>query len=230
MAVKHIEVEGIGNVAFYKRRGARNIRLSITHDGQVRVTMPSLAPYAMAVAFLKSKSDWVLEQLPETVLIKQGYPVGKAHHINFEPGQGSSVSTRVTGNAVRVLLPVGTRWDSPEAQLAANGVGIRALKKEAKRLLPARLKTLADKYGYDFREVEIKQLKGRWGSCTEQKDIALNCFLMKLPWELIDYVLLHELAHTRVMAHGAPFWAEMAKHTPHVQQLRKAIKLHKPTL
>jgi predicted metal-dependent hydrolase len=230
VATKSVEVEGIGTVALHKRRGARNIRLSITHSGEVRVTLPFWAPYKAGIDFILSKSEWILEQKPEVQLIHQGYQVGKAHHISFEPGQGSGISTRISGNKVRVLLPLGIRWDSPVAQEAANSVGIRALKKEARQLLPHRLKVLAEQYGYDFRDVSVKQLKGRWGSCSEQKDIVLNCFLMKLPWELIDYVLLHELAHTRVMAHGTPFWNEMEHHTPHVKRLRKAIKEYKPTL
>ena len=93
-----------------------------------------------------------------------------------------------------------------------------------------RLQTLAEQHGYDYKSVSIKQLKGRWGSCSEHKDIVLNCFLMELPWNLIDYVLLHELAHTRVMAHGAVFWNEMARVLPEVQSCRRQIKLHKPTL
>lgn len=230
MATKSIDLDDIGTVVFYKRKGARHIRLSITHNGEVRVTLPFWAPYQAGVAFVQTKADWIQEQKPALTLIKQGHPVGKAHHIAYESGQGTTISTRITGNEVRVLLPVGMRWDSPEAQKAANSVGIRALKKEATRLLPARLKTLAQQHGYDYQSIIIKQLKGRWGSCSQQKDIVLNCFLMQLPWELIDYVILHELAHTRVMAHGPVFWNEMRRVTPTTDRLRKAIKLHKPVL
>jgi predicted metal-dependent hydrolase len=230
MATKSVEVAGIGTVALHKRRGARNIRLSITHSGEVRVTLPFWAPYKAGIDFILAKSDWILEQKPEVQLIRQGYQIGKAHHITFEAGQGNTISTRLTGNEARVLLPIGKRWDSPAAQQAANSVGIKALKKEAKQLLPRRLQTLADAHGYVYQGVSIKQLKGRWGSCSEHKDIVLNCFLMKLPWELIDYVLLHELAHTRVMAHGTPFWAEMERCLPYVKQARKLIKNYKPIL
>lgn len=230
MALKQLEIDDIGVITLYKRRGARNIRLSISHDGDVRVTLPFWAPYAAGIAFVRSKSEWIKQQAPHKDLITEGYSIGKAHHITFEPGDGKAVSTRITGNKVRVLLPVGTRWDSPAAQQAAERVGVRALKKEAKQLLPLRLQNLAEEHGYTYRTVAIKQLKGRWGSCSDHQDIVLNCFLMKLPWELIDYVLLHELAHTRVMAHGAPFWQEMARTLPDVQIKRKLIKAHKPTL
>lgn len=230
MATKTVEIEGIGPVTLVKRTTSRSIRITITHGGEVRVSLPSWAPYASAIAFAKTKAAWIAEQKPDVVLVEQGSQVGKAHHIHFEAGSGANVSTRVTGNQARVLLPVGVRWDNPDAQEAAHKVAIKVLKKEASHLLPNRLKTLADQFGYTYKSVSIKRLTGRWGSCSEHKDIILNCYLMQLPWELIDYVLLHELAHTRVMAHGQPFWEEMAKYSPNLVRLRREIKAHKPTL
>ena len=230
MAVKEIELDGIGTVSFYKRRGARSIRISITHQGQVRVSLPFWAPYSAGVAFAESRKEWIVAERPETKLLDQGYRLGKAHHIQFLPGTGSSVTTRVSGNEARVLLPTGVRWDDSAAQEAAVGVGTRVLKKESRMLLPRRLELLAVQHGFTYRSVTIKQLSGRWGSCSEQKDIILNCFLMQLPWELIDYVLLHELTHTRVMAHGPVFWQEMESVLPDVQRCRKLIKTHKPVL
>lgn len=230
MAVKNVEIEGIGTVALHKRRGIRNMRLSITHSGEVRVTLPSWAPYQAGIDFAFAKSAWIKLQRPSRALLHHGHRVGKAHHIHFEGGEGKSVSTRLTGNEVRILLPVGIRWDSEEAQDAARSAGVRALKKEAKSLLPNRLKLLASQSGFEYSSVAIKQLKGRWGSCSEKKDIVLNCYLMQLPWDLIDYVIYHELTHTRIMAHGPVFWDEMARVLPNVQRYRKLIKEHKPTL
>lgn len=230
MAVKQIDVGGIGLVSFYKRRGARSIRISITHQGQVRVSLPLWAPYSAGVAFAESRKEWIIAERPETKLMGQGYRLGKAHHITFLPGTGATVTTRVSGNEARVMLPSGVRWDDPRSQEAAASVGTRVLKKESRMLLPRRLELLATQYGFTYKSVTIKQLSGRWGSCSEQKDIILNCFLMQLPWELIDYVILHELTHTRVMAHGPVFWEEMSKVTQNLKQHRTQIKKHKPVL
>ena len=230
MSVKRVELESIGTVALYKRKGARNVRLSISHDGEVRVTLPVWAPYKVGLDFLKTKTAWIQSQQTLPTLLEHGYRIGKAHHIHFESGQGSSISTRISGNEARILLPLGTRWDSIEAQSAAKKVGIKTLKKEAQQLLPNRLKTLADQHDFSFKDVSIKQLSGRWGSCNERTEIVLNCFLMQLPWDLIDYVLVHELVHTRVMAHGPMFWAEMDRVLPGAKELRSRIKAHKPVL
>jgi hypothetical protein len=113
-------------------------------------------------------------------------------------------------------------------QKAARSVSIRALRREAEELLPQRLQSLAKAHDFTYGSVAIRQLKGRWGSCSQHSDITLNLFLMQLPWELIDYVILHELTHTKVMRHGPPFWSELEKYAPNARQLRKAILTHRP--
>src|SRR5205814_2081858 len=115
-------------------------------------------------------------------------------------------------------------------QSAALKASVRALRKEAEALLPQRLATLADQTGLSYRNVSVKQLKSRWGSCSSAKDITLNLFLMQLPWHLIDYVLLHELVHTKVMRHGEPFWRELERHVSQPKQLRHEIGTYQPTL
>lgn len=230
MPAKIIEIDGVGPVHFYKRRAARSIRLSITHQGQIRVSLPFWVPYSAGSTFVASRREWIQAERPVTTLLTQGFRLGKAHHITFMPGRGNSVTTRISGNEARVMLPVGLKWDNPDAQEAAKNVAIRVLKKEARMLLPQRLKTLAEQHGFTYKSVSVKQLSGRWGSCSSEKDIVLNCFLMQLPWELIDYVLLHELTHTNVMAHGPVFWNEMRRVLPLVDTRRKEIKQHKPVL
>jgi predicted metal-dependent hydrolase len=89
---------------------------------------------------------------------------------------------------------------------------------------------LARRHGFAYRSVAIKQLKRRWGSCSSEQDIALNCFFMQLPWHLIDYVLLHELMHTRIMAHGTPFWKALDEYVPDLKTARREIKTYRPIL
>lgn len=99
---------------------------------------------------------------------------------------------------------------------------------EAKRLLPARLDKLAKQYGFTYKGVKINSSRTRWGSCTSQKGINLSLQLMQLPWHLIDYVLLHELCHTKEMNHGPHFWELMNNVTDHkAKALRQELKRHR---
>lgn len=228
MSTKRVEIDGIGTVALYRRRGTRQIRLSVTGTNEVRVTMPTWAPYRMGVEFVRSKADWIRQQFTPSQHIVDGMPVGKAHHFRFERTDSSRASARVAGNVVLVKVPLGTPATDEMVQAAAKRAGIKALKREAETLLPQRLQQLANTHNFSYASIAVKPLKGRWGSCSSQQDIILNCYLMQLPWRLIDYVILHELAHTRIMAHGQEFWDEVARYVPGLPAIRKEMRSHKP--
>lgn len=232
MAVKQIEVPGIGTVMLYKRRGNRSLRLSVASNGEVRVSMPFWLPYKAGEQFALSKADWIAKhrmQMPEA--LKHGQAIGKAHRLWFVPSaQATRITTRLKDNEIEIKHPSHYESRHPAVQQSARSASIRALRKEAERLLPLRLRQLAEATGFTYATVSIKQLKSRWGSCSAQQEITLNLFLMQLPWHLIDYVLLHELTHTRVMQHGMPFWQELERHVPHAKRLRKEIREHHPVL
>lgn len=232
MTTKVIEIPDVGPVTLYKRRGNRSLRLSVSADGEIRVSLPTWVPYLAGEQFARSKLEWILahRHAPSPGLA-HGQAIGKAHRLHFVPmARDSKITTRLHQNQIQVFHPASLDPTNPRVQKAAQAACIRALKKEAEQLLPQRLRDLAERTGFTYRNVGVKQLKSRWGSCNIHKDITLNLFLMKLPWRLIDYVLLHELVHTKVMRHGAPFWEEMEKHAPHAKSLRKEMSKHHPVL
>ena len=231
MATKQVTIDGIGVVSIYKRKGNRSIRLSIRPDGEVRVSIPTWLPYAAGVKFASSRADWIAQnrQAPPAALA-HGHRVGKAHRLSLEPHATDKVATRLDGNEIRISYPLTVRPEDKQVQAAAEKAAVRALKKEAESLLPQRLRDLAAQTGFHYSSVHVKRLKSRWGSCSSQQEITLNLFLMQLPWHLIDYVLLHELVHTKVMQHGAPFWDEFEKHLPNAKARRREIRTHQPVL
>ncbi len=79
----------------------------------------------------------------------------------------------------------------------------------ARKVLIDRLNLLAKKYGFTYNRVFIRNQKTRWGSCSTKNNINLNVNLVRLPDELIDYTILHELVHTRVKNHSRRFWDQM---------------------
>ena len=81
----------------------------------------------------------------------------------------------------------------------------------ARQGLIDRLNFLSQKHGFNYSRVFIKNQKTRWGSCSGKNNINLNINLIRLPDELIDYTILHELVHTRVKNHGRRFWDQMDK-------------------
>lgn len=232
MATRKVEINGIGNVTLVKRRSSKNIRLSLLPNGEVRVSLPVWAPYQLGLAFIQKKTDWIERNrtLRRSVL-RQGQRIGKAHRLVFDAQHGTKAPTaRVARGTVKVTLPQSMPDSYPEAQRVAQAAAERALRAEAKQLLPRRLNHLAALYGFTYRTVSFKRLRSRWGSCNEKQSIILNIFLMQLPWEYIDYVLLHELVHTRHMHHGPEFWQTLERCLPQARQLRKRMRAFQPLL
>lgn len=231
MATKQITIPDIGDVTLYKRRGNRSIRLSIGLNGEVRVSLPYWLPYAAGAEFARSKAGWIAANRGSATTLQHGEAIGKAHRLYFEPRVAAQkVTSRVTHTEIRVSHPASRHFADHAVQKIAHRASIKALYKEAETLLPQRLATLAQQQGFAYKSVSVKQLKSRWGSCSSQQEITLNVFLMQLPWRLIDYVLVHELTHTRIMQHGAPFWQEMERHLPNAKHLRKQISAYQPIL
>jgi len=82
---------------------------------------------------------------------------------------------------------------------------------KAKSKLKRKLNHLAKKNGYSYNRVFIRNQSTRWGSCSSKNNINLNVKLVRLPDELIDYVILHELVHTKIKSHSKEFWAELER-------------------
>jgi predicted metal-dependent hydrolase len=81
----------------------------------------------------------------------------------------------------------------------------------ARRIIAQRLETLAQRHGFSYQRLFVRSQKTRWGSCSMQNNINLNVHLICLPSELMDYVILHELVHTRIKDHSIQFWNCLAQ-------------------
>lgn len=228
MPAKTFDLEHVGTIHVYKRRGTKNIRLSVNADGKIRVTMPTWLPYKAGVAFAAQKQNWLLSHQDKTSNLEDGQRIGKYHTFRFSVKSGSKVQTRVT--ATEILISYPTAASTTEIQNGAHSAAQRALKTEAEQLLPQRLASLSAKTGFTYKSVGVRHLKARWGSCNNKQEITLNYYLMQLPWELIDYVLVHELAHTKHLHHATVFWDTVESVMPNYKERKKLLKQHQPSV
>jgi predicted metal-dependent hydrolase len=228
MAQKTVYVPEIGELILSKRRGATNMRLSINAAGKVRVGMPYWAPYQSGILFAKSKADWINKHLAShsDQLLKNGDLIGKSHRLQFVTKSGEQTKVRMSANLITISSSLD--YSDPSVQKKAMSACEKALRQEAEHLLPMRLKTLAIEHGFEYKSVQIRKLVSRWGSCSSTKVITLSYYLMQLPWNLIDYVLIHELIHTQHLHHGSDFWSDFTKITPNARALQKEIRTFRP--
>jgi predicted metal-dependent hydrolase len=95
---------------------------------------------------------------------------------------------------------------------------------EAKALLKNRLKELSEIYGFKYNKVFIRNQKTRWGSCSGKNNINLNINLARVSNELQDYVILHELVHTKIKNHSLRFWRELDKYVGDAKHYDRLLK------
>ncbi len=179
-----VEYEGMGEVNYVRSQRARRLAIRISHQGEVKVTVPQMVGRREAERFLLSRKDWILAKKQQ--LIEQ-----QKQGISLANG-----SVEIRGRNV-ALKPDGK---GPEEVLW------KALLPEAKAYLPGRTLELAGEHGLRISGVKVRRMYTRWGSCTAKNGINLNSWLLMLPDHLSDYVILHELAHTRQKNHGPRFW------------------------
>jgi len=96
----------------------------------------------------------------------------------------------------------------------------------SRQYLVDRLDEMARIHGFSYNRVFIRNQKTRWGSCSEKNNINLNINLLKLKPELMDYVIIHELLHTRIKNHSRAYWTELDKYVGNAKQLDKQLKKH----
>jgi predicted metal-dependent hydrolase len=83
---------------------------------------------------------------------------------------------------------------------------------KAQKTLMARLQVLVKKHGFTYSRVSIRDHKTKWGNCSHKNAISLNTKLVALPKDLMDYIILRELVHTRIHSNSTRFWTELDKY------------------
>jgi predicted metal-dependent hydrolase len=204
-----VNYRGIGEVKYTRNPRARNFSIRINQQGEVKVTVPRTVSWSRAEAFFASRQQWVLRKLDE---------INQLECRDSIPSEGECL--RIRGRNYLVKMKNG---DSKSEDAIW-----RILRECALDYLPGRVEELSQVHGYKITGLKIRKMKTRWGSCTAKKGINLNSWLMMIPEPLSDYVILHELAHTKFPNHGSSFWKELDKTTGGLSLVyRKELRKHR---
>ena len=211
---------------------AKNISIKIKPFEGVLVTVPMLVSFKLAEDFVKTKIKWINKNLNKVQKQEQSYTFFSAnnsfktrsHLINITSTELSKNTVHIENTNVKVLISKKLSVSSEENQLYIRNIILEIWRKEAKEYLPRRVKALAIDHNFNYQKLTIKNTKSRWGSCSFDNNINLSLHLMRISNELIDYVILHELVHTKVKNHSSKFWQTLEKHCPNSKILDKELK------
>lgn len=222
-----VEDSELGRIDIVYKNQA-SIRLSLKTNGQIILSAPNNISIRTLEKFLDKYRPSLVEHIKKINNQRKKYingsKVGRHHKIKIIISKREAIS--VTDSIVKISITNQTSQLSQQ-QLISQAIS-RTLKKEAQHYLPKRLRYFALKYGLAYDKVRLNHAKTRWGSCSNKGTISLNIALMELPDRLIDYVILHELAHTKHMNHSASFWQYLDSICPDSKLLKTELKKYSP--
>lgn len=222
-----------GEIKIRKNKLARSVKLSVGVDGNLRASIPYYSP-EFAVRRLVNGSRDEIRKMLATHNAKNSYQdgdlIGKTHTLFLRKFLGEEIKISNEGNQILVQIPQELAFENPLVQSEIRKTVSKILRKQAKAYLPRRIDFLAEKYGFSFEKLRFSHTGTRWGSCSSSGTISLNIALMNLPHHLIDYVIIHELCHTRQMNHSSKFWQEVEKYCPDYKKYVQEIKQFSPSI
>lgn len=226
-----IEDSEFGTIQVRKSSRASRVAARISLQGGIQISAPTYIPLFVLKRFINSSRDNIrqlYQSQTSNLRYEDGMQIGKSHTLVVRPG--TQLKTQRQKLQVIVFLPPTLSIHDTLVQLEIKQAVADALRREAKGYLPKRLSYLAQKYHFSYERVRFSHAGSRWGSCSSTGTISLNIALMKLPFELIDYVIVHELSHTVHLNHSAEFWQTVETFDPDYKAHRAALKKESPAI
>lgn len=206
------------------RSKRKSIALIVQRDGTLVVRAPLRTPQWQIEALVREKEAWIREKQDQNRQLWEGQPPRK-----FNGGEeflflGKSYWLKI---AEQQRQPLELR-DCFYLRRSALGQGRAVFEKwyreQARRILTERLELYARRYGLRYKSIRISGARRRWGSCGPSGTLNFSWRLAMAPIEVIDYVVVHELAHLEVKNHSRRYWERVEAMMPDYKQRREWLK------
>jgi predicted metal-dependent hydrolase len=210
------DLKVFGNIEFVRSQRASRISVKILGDG-LKISLPPRSTESEATRWVLDNKELILKKQHKartrrknnTLITEENELTTLTFDVKVKKVDRKDVFFSMKNSLLTIEYPEDADIRSGKLQkICWNGIRY-FLKKEAARMLPERLETLAKEFNFKYKDLKIQSGKTRWGSCSNKGSINLTLYLMMLPQHLVDYVILHELCHTREMNHSDKFWKLM---------------------
>lgn len=210
-------------------RRARRLRVTVTPTG-VTVTLPEGVRLAEAEQMLQQHSEWVLKQLDHPAMIRQRATTlpkdvlllrGEVKKVEILAQKGRQGRMQVVEADDRLLLRV------PEGRAQeGRALALPWLRALARAEIEKTARQRAAQMKVNYRSITIRDQKTRWGSCSNRGTLSFNWRLIMAPPQVLDYVVVHELAHLQQPDHSKDFWRLVEHYFPEYKKARAWLRSH----
>jgi predicted metal-dependent hydrolase len=207
-------------------RRARRLAVRVHRTGRVEVVVPRRTSQATVRAFVAEHREWIetrrqaalRQRLPETPFPPERIELPAVYEAWQVHLAGGSGQLRIREED-ELLLVCG---DASPAQRLRDALR-RWLKGRAQLILADHLADCARQFDFTYQRLTIRRQRTRWGSCSARGTISLNCGILFQPPEVLRYLLVHELSHTRHLNHSRAFWECVARCCPDYRKLDRQL-------
>jgi predicted metal-dependent hydrolase len=229
---------GLTRIPFRIRRSTKRGTVALTIDaGRLVVTAPADTAIDRLNAVVRNKASWVVQHIDEAADLAP-YPserefvtgetvlyLGRHYRLRVVDGTHEPV---FRGGWYEVAIPAHLAGAARRREVHRRLVA--SLKARADLYLPDRLADLCRRLRIARPSMIVRDQRKRWGSCDITGTLRINWRIVQAPLALIDYVLVHELAHLQHRAHDRAFWVEVERCLPDFDDRRRQLRTLGPTL
>ena len=196
------------------RSRRKTVALVVERDGSLTVRAPLRLQGARIHAFVESHADWIAKSQARARAALPASPksytesetflyLGQPYPLTLIPRQRPALV--FTGSVFQLAKSA-----LPKAQESF----VRWYKEQSRLLLFERVLILSGKHGFQYQKIRISSARTRWGSCSSRGTLSFTYRLIMAPLEVLDYVVLHELVHTKIRNHSKTFWNRLGELMP----------------
>lgn len=195
---------------FVERRNVKHVRLRVSEDGSVNLYVPNSFTDDDIHELLERKSQWILKK--QIFFRQKSKIILRKNELLFLGNRYTYYYSTQFAN--RVVVNHQSKTVQAQRDLLDSAIQEKWLKREAKKYITSRMKTLSEKLLISYNKLFIRSQKRKWGNCSKEKNISINWRIYKAPPFVIDYIIVHELCHTVLMKHTVKFYTLLKSHYP----------------
>lgn len=205
------------------RSKRRTLALIVEKNGTITVRAPMRMSEKIIQEFVASHANWAEKKQAEMRAMPPVQPK------QYRPGEtflylGREYALELVQDQKKKLVLNDRFLLAESARKNAEQVFRDWYRQQARSIISERIKLFADKHGFHYNRIRITSARSRWGSCSSKGTLSFSWRLIQTPLEVVDYVVIHELAHTVHHNHSKRFWELVEKILPDYKNRRKHLK------
>jgi predicted metal-dependent hydrolase len=205
------------------RSKRRTLALIVEDNGSLTVRAPMRMPATIIQEFVAKHTNWVQKKQSETRAMAPIQPKQYQPRENFLY-LGREYELELVQDQQKKLVLDGRFLLAASVQDNAELVFQNWYRQQARQIISERVKLFANKYAFHYDRIRITSARTRWGSCSTKGTLNFSWRLIMTPLDIVDYVIIHELAHTVHHNHSKRFWGWVKKILPDYKDRRKHLK------